>query len=102
MNAAVHALEAAHAVELALDADAKAPVGTPTRSRSLAKAFSWRSLASLDTFLLGYLVTGEPLAAGAIAGGEVLTKMALYYFHERAWAAVKWGHLTTAKERANV
>ena len=47
MNAAVHALEAAHAVELALDADAKAPVGTPTRSRSLAKAFSWRSLASV-------------------------------------------------------
>ena len=29
--------------------------------------------------------------AGAIASTEVLTKMALYYFHERAWSSVKWG-----------
>lgn len=63
-----------------------------SRSRSLAKAATWRALASLDTFLLGFLVTGEPLAAGAIAGGEVLTKMGLYYLHERGWAAVRWGH----------
>lgn len=71
-----------------------------TRTRSLAKAASWRALASLDTFLLGYLVTGEPLAAASIAGGEVFTKMALYYFHERGWAAVKWGHYHTRKETA--
>jgi uncharacterized membrane protein len=63
-----------------------------TRTRSAAKALSWRTLASLDTFLLGYLVTGEPIAAASIAGGEVLTKMVLYYLHERGWAAIKWGH----------
>jgi uncharacterized membrane protein len=63
-----------------------------TRARSAAKALSWRTLASLDTFVLGYLITGEPIAAASIAGGEVLTKMVLYYFHERGWAAIKWGH----------
>lgn len=63
-----------------------------TRSRSLLKAMTWRAFASLDTFLLGYLITGKPLAAASIAGAEVLTKMALYYVHERGWAAVRWGH----------
>lgn len=64
----------------------------PTRTRSLAKALSWRALASLDTFVLGYLISGKPLVAASIAGGEVLTKMVLYYLHERGWAAVRWGH----------
>lgn len=64
----------------------------PTRARSVAKAVTWRLLASLDTFTLGFLVTGKPLAAASIAGGEVLTKMLLYYLHERGWAAVDWGH----------
>lgn len=63
-----------------------------SRTRSLAKALTWRALASLDTFTLGYLITGKPLAAASIAGGEVLTKMLLYYLHERGWAAIDWGH----------
>lgn len=32
--------------------------------RSLAKTFSWRALASIDTFIIAYLVTGEA-SAGA-------------------------------------
>jgi uncharacterized membrane protein len=62
-----------------------------TKRRSVAKAVSWRILGSLDTFLLGYVITGEPRYGALIAGAEVLTKMALYYIHERAWAHVKWG-----------
>ncbi|MEZ5694867.1 MAG: DUF2061 domain-containing protein [Sphingomonadaceae bacterium] len=65
--------------------------GQEAHSRSLAKAVSWRVLGSLDTFGLGWLFTGSLKAAGAIAGTEVLTKMVLYYFHERAWASVGWG-----------
>ncbi|MBD3728233.1 MAG: DUF2061 domain-containing protein [Sphingomonadales bacterium] len=65
--------------------------GHEARSRSLVKAISWRTLGSIDTFLLGWLFTGSPGAAGAIASTEVLTKMVLYYFHERAWASVRWG-----------
>ena len=65
--------------------------GREAHRRSLAKAVSWRVLGSIDTFLLGWLFTGRLGIAGAIASTEVLTKMALYYFHERAWSSVKWG-----------
>lgn len=60
-------------------------------SRSLAKATSWRILGSLDTFLLSWLFTSDVKAAGAIATAEVLTKMVLYYLHERAWSRIGWG-----------
>jgi uncharacterized membrane protein len=65
--------------------------GREAHSRSFAKAASWRILGSIDTFLLSWLFTANVKAAGAIAVTEVLTKMVLYYFHERAWANVKWG-----------
>lgn len=65
--------------------------GREAHSRSIAKAISWRILGSLDTFLLSWLFTGSPKAAGAIATTEVLTKMVLYYGHERLWSSVKWG-----------
>ena len=65
--------------------------GREAHSRSFAKAVSWRVLGSIDTFLLSWFFTGSPKAAGAIATTEVLTKMVLYYFHERAWGAVDWG-----------
>jgi len=65
--------------------------GHEAHRRSLAKAASWRVLGSIDTFLLSWLFTGSVKAAGGIALTEVLTKMVLYYFHERAWASVKWG-----------
>ena len=61
------------------------------QSRSLAKATSWRRLGSLDTFLLSWLFTSDVKAAGAIATAEVLTKMVLYYVHERAWSRIGWG-----------
>jgi uncharacterized membrane protein len=65
--------------------------GREAHSRSLAKAVSWRILGSIDTFLLSWLFTSSVKAAGAIATTEVLTKMVLYYFHERAWSSVGWG-----------
>jgi len=68
-----------------------APKSHTTQARSLAKTVSWRVLASIDTFLIGWLVTGNMIFAGSIASLEVLTKMALYYGHERAWARVLWG-----------
>lgn len=74
--------------------------GQEAHSRSLVKAVSWRVLGSIDTFLLSWLFTGSPKAAGAIATTEVLTKMVLYYLHERAWASVKWGVRTQPDDPA--
>ena len=68
-----------------------APKSHTTQARSLAKTFSWRFLASIDTFILGWIVTGNMVFAGSIASLEVLTKLVLYYLHERAWARVLWG-----------
>jgi len=39
------------------------------------------------------LVTGHWDWAGAIAGIEVMTKMGLYYLHERAWSKIQWGKM---------
>ncbi|WP_374281658.1 DUF2061 domain-containing protein [Novosphingobium sp.] len=65
--------------------------GRETHSRSLIKGISWRVLGSIDTFLLSLLFTSSAKAAGAIAGTEVITKVLLYYFHERVWASIGWG-----------
>ena len=64
---------------------------TPQKKRSALKAATWRVIASLDTFIISYIITGKMVWATAIASIEVLTKMILYYFHERSWAKVKWG-----------
>ena len=55
------------------------------KKRHLAKTITWRIVASADTFLIAWFITGELDWAGAIAGVEVITKIFLYYFHERAW-----------------
>jgi uncharacterized membrane protein len=59
--------------------------------RSLAKATTWRMTGSIDTFVISFVVTGKTGLAGSIAATELLTKIALYYFHERIWAVVPWG-----------
>jgi len=53
--------------------------------RHLAKAITWRITGTLDTMLIGWLITGS-IELGALIGGiEVLTKTVLYYIHERVW-----------------
>ena len=68
-----------------------APKSHTTQARSLAKTFSWRMFASLDTFAIGWIVTGNITFGASIASLEVLTKLVLYYLHERAWARIAWG-----------
>jgi uncharacterized membrane protein len=59
--------------------------------RSLAKAVSWRVTGSIDTFVLSWLITGSIKIAGSISLVEVVTKILLFYFHERLWAWIPWG-----------
>lgn len=77
--------------------------------KSLAKAISWRIVGSLDTFLLSYIliryiqpeaVHSAAKTAGWIAGIEVGTKIILYYFHERAWAMIRWGRVLVRLRRS--
>lgn len=52
---------------------------------SICKTCTWRIVASLDTFILSWFITGSVTAGASIASLEVLTKMFLYYAHERQW-----------------
>jgi uncharacterized membrane protein len=62
-----------------------------TAVRSLAKAISWRVTGTIDTFIISWVITGEVLLASGIALTEVLTKVFLFWAHERVWNKVKWG-----------
>jgi uncharacterized membrane protein len=59
--------------------------------RSLAKAISWRITGTVDTFLVSWFITGQPLVASGIALTEILTKVFLFWFHERVWNKIGWG-----------
>jgi len=61
------------------------------KSRSIGKSISWRILASCDTILISFIITGSFAIAATIGSIEVLTKMFLYYFHERVWNRLEYG-----------
>ena len=60
--------------------------------RHIAKTITWRIIATSDTFIIAWIITGSIDWAAGIAGIEVLTKMILYYLHERVWYKhIKYG-----------
>lgn len=61
------------------------------RLRHLAKTVTWRIVGTIDTIALGWIISGDAKIGLTIGGFEVVTKMILYYFHERAW--FRWGKL---------
>jgi len=61
------------------------------KRRSLAKAVSWRVVATLTTMALVFIFTGEigiMLGVGAL---DVISKLIFYFVHERAWDLINWG-----------
>jgi len=56
--------------------------------RHIAKTISWRIIGTIDTMILAGLISGNWKVGVSIGGAEVLTKMVLYFLHERAW--YKW------------
>jgi len=59
--------------------------------RHLAKTITWRIVGTLDTILLGWLISGDWRIGAAIGGFEIFTKMVLYFIHERIWYKFKFG-----------
>lgn len=62
-----------------------------SRRRHLLKTISWRIIGTLDTVILSWLITGSPIMGVKIGMLEVITKMILYYLHERAWYRINFG-----------
>ncbi|MDA0944811.1 MAG: DUF2061 domain-containing protein [bacterium] len=65
-----------------------------THRRSLAKSFSWRITATLVTTLISWYITGTWAMALSIGSIEFLSKILLYYGHERLWALISFGKKT--------
>ena len=69
------------------------------RIRHIIKTISWRLVGAIDTILLVFIVyyylfnTTEEASKVALSifSIELITKMLLYYFHERAWFASNFG-----------
>jgi|TARA_R110000823_G_scaffold314655_1_gene444269 uncharacterized membrane protein len=53
--------------------------------RHIAKTISWRLIGTADTVIISGLITGSWEAGLTIGGIEVISKMVLYFFHERIW-----------------
>ena len=61
------------------------------RHRHILKTITWRLIGTLDTMIVAWVISGDPLLGLSIGGVEVFTKMILYYLHERAWYNCKLG-----------
>lgn len=59
--------------------------------RHIAKTITWRVVGTIDTMLLGWLVSGDPMIGITIGSFEVVTKMVLYFIHERVWYKIGFG-----------
>ena len=59
--------------------------------RSFVKALSWRVIGTLDTLVISYILTGKLALATSIGSIDFVTKMILYFFHERTWNLIRWG-----------
>jgi len=61
------------------------------RKRHILKTITWRIIGTLDTMIIAWVLSGDPLLGLSIGGIEVFSKMLLYYIHERAWYKSKFG-----------
>ena len=53
--------------------------------RHIVKTISWRIIGSIDTVIISGIITGSWEAGLAIGGIEIISKMVLYFLHERLW-----------------
>ncbi|MFB9051990.1 DUF2061 domain-containing protein [Formosa undariae] len=62
-----------------------------SNKRHIFKTITWRIVGTMDTMTLAWLISGDPLIGLKVGGAEVLTKMILYYLHEKAWYKINFG-----------
>ncbi|HEX9826174.1 MAG TPA: DUF2061 domain-containing protein [Flavobacteriaceae bacterium] len=60
-----------------------------SHKRHIAKAITWRAVGTIDTIVLSWVISGNPFIGLKIGLAEVVTKMLLYYLHERMWFKAK-------------
>ena len=68
-------------------------------TRHILKTISWRLVGTVDTMILGWIITGNPITGLKIGALELLTKMTLYFLHERIW--YKYIRIGSSKTKKN-
>ncbi len=71
-----------------------------SKKRHIAKTLTWRAVGTIDTMILAWIISGDPMVGLQVGGAEVVTKMILYYFHERAWYRIDYG-LNKRRKKTN-
>jgi len=61
--------------------------------RSIIKALSWRVLATLITFSVSWIFTGNLELAVEIGLVDTVIKLGVYYSHERFWNRLTFGKM---------
>jgi adenylylsulfate kinase len=69
-----------------------------SRIRHIIKTFTWRLIGTMDTMFMGWLISGDPTVGLKIGGFELVTKMGLYYMHERIWYRTDFGLIEVIEE----
>jgi adenylylsulfate kinase len=64
---------------------------TEHRTRSIFKAVSWRIFATLTTMIIVFIFTKQWVLSLSVGFFEVISKLFLYYCHERIWNRIYWG-----------
>jgi uncharacterized membrane protein len=64
-----------------------------SHTRTIAKALSWRIVATTITFTVAWLITRKVTFAAEIGIADTIIKLGAYYFHERVWIRIKFGKL---------
>jgi uncharacterized membrane protein len=59
--------------------------------RHLMKTITWRLLGTIDTICISWIITGDPFISLSIGLVEIITKMVLYFLHERLWYKSSFG-----------
>ena len=62
-----------------------------SNKRHILKTFSWRFIGTLDTIIFGWFITGNPFIGLKIGLFETVSKMLLYFGHEKLWYKINYG-----------
>ena len=61
------------------------------KRRTILKSVTFRILATIVTIVLVYIFTGNLALANTIGIFDLVSKLVLYYIHERVWNKISWG-----------
>lgn len=63
------------------------------KKRSLLKSISYRIICIISLALVTYLFTGDLIQMTGIVVVFQSIQTVMYYFHERVWERIEWGHV---------